>query len=233
MWTTYDVNGRPTIFESGLHFSSNVITANTTYVTPVGCKALIIEAVGAGGAGGGANVATVANTSVSGGGGSGAYGRIYISTPNTSYAIVVGIGGIGAASVVGPNGSNTTVGGTVLVCTGGGGGNGAQQNAITAGLMAGGLGANLATTTAFALFLANGNPGHCGQRFTTNTLMIGGHGASSPLGSGGRGPVGVGTTAGGPASGYGAGGGGGISNTAATAAGGSGSNGAVIFYEFY
>ncbi len=232
MWTAYDKNGRPlTTISRG--FTSTVITANGTYTTPALCKALIVEAVGAGGAGGGANVATAANTSVSGGGASGAWGRIYIPTPNATYAVVIGLGGIGAASVPGPAGSNTTFGGTVLVCTGGGGGNGAQINAITAGIMAGGLGANLATTTATALALANGNPGFFGERYGAQTLMIGGHGASSPLGAGGRGPAGLGTTAGGAASGFGAGGGGGVSNTAATASGGSGTPGVVIVYEFY
>ncbi len=232
MWTAYDRNGRPlTTLPRGM--TAQVFTANGTYTTPALCKSLVVEAVGAGGAGGGANVATAANVSVGGGGASGAYGRIYIPTPNTTYAVVIGIGGTGAASAAGTNGSNTSFGSTVLLCTGGAGGNGAMQNAITFACITGGVPANLATTTATALALANGNPGFPGLRTSVNTQFWGGNGADSPFGNGGKGPVSVTTAVGGAASGYGSGGAGGVANTAATAAGGNGAPGLIVVYEFY
>jgi hypothetical protein len=232
MWTAYDLSGRPlTTLSRG--FTARQFTANATYTTPTGCKAIIVEAVGGGGAGGGSATATAANVSVSGGGSAGAYGQCYIASPNATYVMVVGLAGSGAAAANGNPGSNTSFGATVLLCQGGLGGIGGMVNSLAFAIITGGAVAPIATTTAQGLILKGGSSGADGIRTSLNTAFCGGDGADCPMGTGGLGPASVTTTNGGAALGFGAGGGGSVANTAASATGGAGAPGVIVVYEFY
>ena len=229
-WTRYDANSQPLISTLGTFpgiRGLQTFSANGTYTPTAGTRAILVLGVGAGGGGGGCNVGTAANVSVSGGGGSGAYVSKFISGPNTTYAIVCGIGGGSAAANNGGVGTQSTFGATVLVCPPGAGGIGAQQNAITAAAIAGGIGGTLATGGDIN---SGGEPGLPGIRGTINTFFCGGHGAPSQFGAGGTGNSTNGT--GSAAVGWGAGGGGAASNSTSSFAGGTGANGFFIIYEY-
>jgi hypothetical protein len=124
-----------------------VLRTGTSYVTPAGCTAIYVEAVGGGGGGGGAqNTGSGSGTQFGGGGGAGGLAADFLTvTPDTAYAYVIGAGGNGGSST-GGNGSNGgsttfTVGGTVLAAAGGSRGNGrSNSSANSSGFATGGAG---------------------------------------------------------------------------------------------
>lgn len=97
-------------------------TSGTSYTTPAGCTAILVEALGGGG--GGARVGSAADPSS--GGAAGGYLRKYFTvSPSTSYSYAIGAGGAGRTSTsAGNSGGNTTftVGSTTVTAGGGTGG---------------------------------------------------------------------------------------------------------------
>ena len=96
-------------------------TGTCNWISPVGVDSASVLVVGGGGAGG---------TRAGGGGGAGGYQYVASQslTPNTSYAVTVGAGGLGVLLSSANNGEDSRFGSLALVKGGGGGG-----GAITAG----------------------------------------------------------------------------------------------------
>lgn len=203
-------------------------TASGTYTPDAKMLYATIECWGGGGGGGGAAVAASVNQAATGGGGgAGGYSRktVTASTVGASQTVTIGAAGTAgsAGNNAGGNGGDTSVG-TLCVGkggTGGGGNSGSATAVATAG--AGGV----AGTGDIAALGDNGDVGAC---YVQNVASKGG---STLLGSGGAAQNGASSTAGGAATGYGAGGGGGYApNGASNAAGGAGTAGYVIVTEY-
>ena len=98
------------------------LTASSgTYTVPTGCRALIVEAQGAGASGGGSASTSAGETAVSSGGGAGGYAEKLVTSLSASYAYTVGAGG--AAPSAGNNNGNDGAATTfnVTTCVGNGG----------------------------------------------------------------------------------------------------------------
>ena len=121
-WTTVSASA-----SGGLIRAPQVLTSGTSYTTPAGCTAIIVEAVGGGGGAGSSSTAIVS------GGGGGAYVKKYFTvTASTPYTYAIGAGGAGRAAGAGAGaagGSSTfTVGATTVTA---GGGNNGENSSIT------------------------------------------------------------------------------------------------------
>lgn len=215
-----------------------VFTSDATYTSTPGAKLLQIEAVSAGG-GSPAVSSLTGGVAFSGGGTSGTYVRLTcLPSDIEGAAIVVGQGTAG-------NGGATTIGGTLVSCTGGASG----TSYTSSGALAGGNlfqttrtpGPPPATTTIGTVI--NNIPGegvpptivyvvaaNAGSGWTT-----GSGGGSNPLGTGGW--AGAEKLPAGRASavpkGYGSGAGSSIVSDGVVAAGVNGANGVVIITEYF
>lgn len=201
-------------------------TATSTYTTPSGCTAILVEAVGAGGGGGGVSAAT-SQSAGAGGGAAGAYLRELIASPAGTYSYRCGTRGSGGAAGnnSGAAGTSTTFGS--LTAPGGGGGTGMASGTAIA-IARGGL-----ETTGASGGDVNGYgaDGGTGVRYSAS-VNFAGHGGSSVFGGGGRAQDGNG--AGNAAVTPGSGGAGACSaNSTTTRAGGNGAHGIIVVTEFY
>ena len=121
-WTTVSASGSGRLIRA-----PQVKIDGTSYTTPAGCTAIIVEAVGGGGGAGSSSTAIIS------GGGGGAYVKKYFTvTASTSYSYAIGQGGAGRASGYGAGaagGSSTfTVGATTVTA---GGGNNGENSSLT------------------------------------------------------------------------------------------------------
>ena len=197
-------------------------TSNGTYTTPTSPRTPLyidVEVVGGGGGGGGGNFTTSGGAG-GGGGGSGGYIKKRITSPLTSYAVVIGGGNTGGGNATPGNSASPTTFGTSFLNAGGGFGGGGASG--TAGLGNGGSGGS-ASGGDINIVGGAGTPGTPGSSGVFQG--VGGVGGSNPLGSGGLGGAGNGNGADGNI--YGGGAGGGSGN------GGTGANGFVKVTEYY
>lgn len=129
-WATVSASGQ-------LIRAPQVLTSGTSYTTPAGCTAILVEMWGGGGGGGSGGFANTSDTASPGtGGGGGAYLSQYIPvSPSTTYTVAIGAAGSGGAVPAYPTaGANGTAGGTTSItvgattysCTGGGAGSGGK-----------------------------------------------------------------------------------------------------------
>lgn len=187
------------------------LTSGTSYTTPAGCNAILVEMLGGGGGGGTAQNATT----YGGGGGSGAYGSVYIAvSPSTAYTISIGAGG--ASATAGGN-TSITVGATTYTAGGGGAG-----GSVTSGNGAAGA-AGTATNLQFSF---NGNAGGTGTdnagRYPNYVNFVFGAAAAAA----GSGINGISATL------YGCSGSGGRGDNSLVRSGGSGTQGWMRISEF-
>jgi len=207
-----------------------ILTGTVLYNTPAGCKAILVELLGAGAGGGGAATAASAN-GAAGGGGSGGYARKLIASPAASYTVAVGAKGTGGAAGQndGNAGANTTWDSPATITAYGGvGGKGAAANAGTNTIYAGGAGA---PTSSGADVNFPGQSGERSIKLASLTILSSGGGGKSAFGGGGQERTTAG--AGNSAEGFGSGGGGAQSSNTTAYAGGDGSDGVIIVTEFY
>jgi hypothetical protein len=212
-----------------------VLTVGTTYTTPTGVKAIMIELVGGGGGSAAIPVSTGsggANVVVSGGGGSGSYTRVLILNPNASYNYSIGIGGgAGPSASPGGNGSASSFNSTITAPggTGGASGSTAAIGAKSLGGAGGVLGANGGIVGSF---MTKGNAGGTGFG-VTRSISFGGNGANSIFGGGPIAPaVTTSSLAGIAATGYGAGASGAAGLNGALNVGAAGAPGVIIITEY-
>lgn len=203
-------------------------TSSGTWTRPAGCRRIRVRVLGGGGGGGGA----LGGSSQAGcglGGGAGSYSEgIYDVTSTSSASVTVGAAGSAGSATPGFGGNGGTSSfGSLITGVAGGNGGGYQGTGTSAVFTnpgtasSAGSGGDINTTGPIG-----------GQAIRlSGTTSIGGIGASSAFGTGGR-PT-VSTAAGGSASGYGSGGAGGNSLTTTGQTGGAGSAGFVIVEEFY
>lgn len=234
----------PAVISTGLLLSAGVVTANVrpanyvvctatttqTYVVPTGCKALVIQVVGAGAGGGGCS-GSATQSGAGAGGGSGGYAVKYVTATATAYNYNCGIKGPGgtAGANDGTAGTQSVFGhaGIAVTAKGGAGGVGSGTG-ITASYAPGGGGAAISTGGDIN---ESGQSGLWGWTLSA-TQATGGPGANSVLGGGGNRTDGnVDGTA---APSHGAGGSGGSVRQVNTArAGGNGGDGLIMIQEFY
>lgn len=203
-------------------YSPTVFTASGTFTTPTDSTPGTVyryRMVGGGGGGAGANGAA----GTGGGGGAGAYaeGTFTSVAPSTGITITVGAAGsAGAAATNGGAGGSSSIGSPVSITCGGG-----SPGLTSTDIGSGGAGGAVTGTPNVIGF--TGQKGIAGMRInngsaSTNVIM-GGIGATTPLGVGGiGGQSAIGGSAQAAAVGYGAGGGGGLSTSALGSSGGGG-----------
>ena len=209
--------------------SRTVITATgaSTYTTPVGCRAILVEGISSGGGG-----ASIANSSagqigLGSGGAGGSYGvsALIPTCSGKTFAVVVGAsasaGGLGTATTF-SSGLNTLLS-TVVTSNG----SSTLSTNTTEAFVLGGLGN--AGTAGEELFF--GTSAFAGHR-VSGTVAMAGRGGSGPFGGGPQVVIAQGN---GPAGGkYGGGGSGAMSvNAGGAATGGSSGQGILIVWEYY
>ncbi|EJN36203.1 hypothetical protein [Pseudomonas sp. GM80] len=216
---------------SGRLLGVRTFTASGNYVPAVGMKNVLVTVVGGGGGSSGIGATNSSQVSLAGGGASGSYAQAWLSSGAIGLSQIVTVGAGGAAGVVGTGGGSggTSSLGSLVSATGGGGSPWSTPLTLPGfGLYVGGfpsqisMGGNIVNSAGAA-----GSPGMC---LTGSTLA--GHGANSPLGSGGYASS-VALSVAAPGSGYGSGAGG-IANATNQPGrpGASGAPGAVIIYEY-
>lgn len=216
---------------SGRLLGIRTFTASGIYVPAVGMKNVWVTIVGGGGGSSGIGATNSTQVSLTGGGASGSYAQAWLSSAAIGQSQIITVGAGGAAGVVGTGGGSggTSSLGSLVTATGGGGSPWSSPLTLPGfGLYVGGFpsqtssGGNIVNSAGAA-----GNPGMC---LTGSTLA--GHGANSPLGSGGYASS-VALSVAAPGSGYGSGAGG-IANTTNQPGrpGAAGAPGAVIIYEY-
>ncbi|MFJ2465527.1 phage tail protein [Pseudomonas sp. NPDC087615] len=216
--------------EIGRLLNIQKFTANGTYIPTPGMKKVRIRIVGGGGGSGGSAATSATQISASGGGASGSYAEALFSAQEIGQGqtVLIGAGGTaGAAGLAGGTGGTTSLG--ELISSPGGSpgvpGSAVANNAFA--LVPGG--------SAGAISIG-GNILNCAGQSGAPAIIVGlsalaGHGASSPLGSGG-GDAGNNIPAS-PGSGYGSGGGGvACSPSSPARTGAKGASGVVILEEF-
>lgn len=113
------------------------LTSGTSYTTPAGCSAILVQIVGGGGGCG-------YGTGVGGAGGTGGYAEKYFSvSPSTAYTYAIGAGGVGEngpSTASGAAGGSTTITVSAVTVTAGGGGGGGTKSSSSAGVASGGTG---------------------------------------------------------------------------------------------
>ena len=216
---------------SGRLLGIKTFTASGNYVPSVGMKNVWVTIVGGGGGSSGIGATNSTQVSLTGGGASGSYAQAWLSSAaiGQSQIITVGAGGAAGAVSAGGGSGGTSSLGSLVSATGGGGSPWSSPLTLPGfGLYVGGFpsqastGGNIINSAGAA-----GSPGMC---LTGSTLA--GHGANSPLGSGGYASS-VALSVAAPGSGYGSGAGG-IANTTNQPgrSGAAGAPGAVIIYEY-
>jgi hypothetical protein len=216
---------------SGRLLGVKTFTASGTYVPTMGMKNVLVKVVGGGGGSAGI-VATVASQySAAGGGASGSYAEAWLpaSTVGASQVVTVGGGGAGGLIATDAGAGGTSSLGSLVSAPGGAGSTSLGYTAFPGtGLYVGGYpgqaakGGNIVSMA--------GAAGSSGISINASTLA--GHGANSPLGSGGVASSAQGAIAA-PGSGFGSGAGG-IANAPSQSGrpGASGAPGAVIIFEY-
>ncbi|MFJ7314434.1 hypothetical protein ACIQVE_17065 [Pseudomonas sp. NPDC098747] len=216
---------------SGRLLGVKTFTASGTYVPTVGMKNALVKVVGGGGGSAGIGATTAAQYATVGGGASGSYAEAWLSstTVGASQIVTVGVGGVGGSIAANAGGGGTSSLGSLVSAPGGGGSIwiGFTSDPGT-GLYTGGYpglaakGGNLVNATGAA-----GSPG-----ISINSSTLAGHGANSPLGSGGFGSSLLGAVAA-PGTGFGSGAGG-IANAPSQPGrlGAAGAPGVVIIFEY-
>ncbi len=217
--------------------SVQVLTSGTSYTTPAGVRAIVVDLVGGGGGSGGA-VASTTNQwgSSAGGGGGGAYTRKVIIGPSTSYTYAIGGGGTAGTSTGGNGGAGgaTTFNAGAITAQGGGGGTG-DPNQNQGSSSAGGAGGAVGIGGDVMIQGGAGSPG-----FNARYVTVAGKGGASFLGGDAAGGVtsASGIFAGTAGSQYGGGASGTYSlwlsggGTQANTAGAAGGAGVIIVYEY-
>ncbi|WP_415347549.1 hypothetical protein [Enterobacter roggenkampii] len=221
-----------------------VITASGQFLMPSKGNLFRIRVQGAGGGSGSARATSATGLSASGGGGGGAYVELWLTRAELQALIdvaggyldiIIGAGGVGGTGGAGGTGGTTQFG-SLIVCPGGKGSDyGIAASTTTTALASGGASsadpviAIPGLDSSKIILSMAGAPGHFGISVQSPTLA--GHGANSPLGSGGVGSGASATQSNGK--GYGAGAGG-VSNGLSSAAknGADGGDG-VIIVEVY
>jgi hypothetical protein len=230
VWTSTDTAGTGHWGNSPQQPTRQVLTSGTTYTRPAGVVFIKVTMVGGGAQGGG--VATAASTSAAGaGGGAGGTCIVYITSPSSTYSMVIGVGGstTAAGNSTGQNGTASTFNaGTYSAGGGGGGGGSAANGGIALGQSGGGAGG----TSSGGDLNITGGPGQIGWN-PSNGLTISGIGGYSTLGAPGS-AQGNQNATGSSGTGYGAGGNGGLQvNNGGAQKGGNGANGVIIVDEYY
>lgn len=216
---------------SGRLLGVKTFTASGTYMPTTGMKNALVTVVGGGGGSAGIGATVASQYSVVGGGASGSYAQAWLSsaTVGASQIVTVGAGGLGGQVAADAGGGSTSSFGSLVSAPGGGGSVwGGFTSAPGTGLYTGGYpgvaakGGNIVSMAGAA-----GSPG-----ISINASTLAGHGANSPLGSGGIGSSAQGAIAA-PGSGFGSGAGG-IANAPSQVGrpGAAGAPGAVIIYEY-
>lgn len=206
-------------------------TASGTYVPTMGMKNVLVKVVGGGGGSAGIVATAASQYSAAGGGASGSYAEAWLpaSTVGASQLVTVGGGGSGGLIANDAGAGGTSSLGALVSAPGGAGSTSlGYTNFPGTGLYVGGYpgqsakGGNIVSMT--------GAAGSSGISMNASTLA--GHGANSPLGSGGVASSAQGAIAA-AGSGFGSGGGG-IANAPSQSGrpGASGAPGAVIIYEY-
>ncbi len=164
MWNSYDSNGLP-IQSLPLGYALLSITYITStgvgsYVTPAGCRAIIVRAIGGGGAGGGAS--TAASYCAGGGGNGGAYAEKRILAPVASYSVSVGAGGTQGTAGNNPGnvGGDTVFKDTSTVLAKGGLGGAADTGTLVGHI--GGIGGDVSPSANAGDHTCMGQPGGAG-----------------------------------------------------------------------
>lgn len=206
--------------------SVQVITSSIPgmYTLPAGIKTIVVEVLGGGG-GGGAGVSGTSTLAIGGGGGAGGYAKLLITSPSSTYSLVIGAGGAGGnGATPGQSGGSTTFGPSLVAAGGQGGFNGISTALAAGSTVMGGVGGAA----------VNGNINSTGAPGGGGVVSLGfgltGQGASSMYGGGGRGTniAGDGVSA----TGLGAGGSGAFSYNNMNYTGGNGSLGLIIVWEY-
>jgi len=214
-----------------------IFTSGTgTYTTPAGCRAILVECVGAGGGGGGCNTVSAGQVSAGGGGGGGSYSASLISNPVASYAYQVGAGCAGGAAGANPGATpaaanDTTFGASLVVAKAGGPGQGNTSGAITQVTQGGSPAVGVNGTGDLRIDGSGGGAAIC---VAAGQGVSGPGGAGAVYGSARNGTASAGASSGQTGTNYGGGGSGGIRTAATgTQAGGNGAGGLIIVTEFY
>lgn len=216
---------------SGRLLGVKTFTSSGIYVPTVGIKNIWVKVVGGGGGSAGIGATVASQYAVVGGGASGSYAEAWLSsaTVGSSQIVTVGVGGVGGLIAADAGAGGTSSLGSLVSAPGGGGSPWIGfTSAPGSGLYTGGYpglvakGGNIVNMAG-----AGGSPG-----ISINASTLAGHGAISPLGSGGFGSSAQGAIAA-PGSGFGSGAGG-IANAPSQPGrlGAAGAPGAVIIYEY-
>lgn len=212
----------------GRLITRRAFTGNNTWTPQPGTNRIMVEAIGGGGAGGGALATGAGGYSAGSGGSAGTYAQaMYLSGQFPTTGVTVTPGAPGIASGTGGTGGNgaTTSFGALLTLPGGIGGT-SVANSVSQ-IASPGAPSSPATGTGILLSINGAIASSEGFVLPGVAFAVGGHGAASPLGSGG-GPFAPAT-----AVGYGAGGGGRYNlPNSPISVGGNGSPGIVIVTEY-
>ena len=231
MQWVYDENGvaiRPT-FQGYLLSSRTVLSTagTTTYTPPVGCRLLLVEAIGGGGNGGAAANSSAAQITVGAGGGGGAYSCGVVS-PNMSpvgFTAVVAAGGTNTSSFATKRGMVDV---TLISALGGAGGGNVSTG--TSEIFLAGANGGGGISTGDEVFI--GQQGGVAHR-VSGTVALSGYGGAAPKYSANVNGV-ISNSVGTPGLLYGGGGSGGMSiNAGGAKGGGAGSKGLLVIWEFY
>ncbi|HHK8874959.1 TPA: hypothetical protein ACQZB3_000539 [Escherichia coli] len=216
---------------AGRLISVRRITSSQKYTPSPGMSFAIVDGIAGGGAGGGTPATSSSQVSVGTGGNSGVAARVLLTAAQigTSQALTVGAAGAGVSGAAGSAGGDSIFG-TLFTLKGGLGG---YSSAVTANTVvyadAAGAAQPSAPTiaTGTVLELCPSWIGGFGKMYSSTA--IGGFGANSRQGSGGR----ASGSAANAATGNGAGGGGaGATVSTAAQAGGNGTPGSFTIYEY-
>jgi len=219
--------------------NTQTFLASGTYTPTSGMVYVDAHCIGGGGAGGGTLATSATQANAGGGGAAGGYARgvFTAATIGASKTVTIGAAGAAVSGANGGNGGDTSLGGTLLVATGGQGGPAGILS--TTSSIAGGANGGTGSTsgTAGSGITATGQTGYDGWSLlpTNGNLAAGGAGGSSIYAGGGT-PAMVGGTAKLPgvnAVGFGNAGAGGAATQSQTAGiGGNGAAGVCIMVEY-
>lgn len=237
------VNSQPAYALANIRYFTGT-TANTSYVPPVGCKAILVEIASGGGGGGSANGIGAGASAGGRGGGAGSYVAKLIANTNQTFKFTIGAGGAGGSGTgsgenYGADGGSTyfyggSLGTTILLAVEGGDG-GAYITASASpywGVGYPGSGGSLGYDGDILLY---GGGGGGASRGDVSGYAIGGHGGASffSLYGGGGGFIVTGTDNGGQGYKGSGGGGGACRDTTGNASGGAGGDGLIRITEYY
>lgn len=223
--------GDDTRFSGRLISQPRRFTTNQTYTPTAGMTYAIVYGISGGGAGGGTVATSASQVAVGTGGNSGVAAKVLLTAAQigASQALTIGAGGVGVSGAAGNNGGASSFG-SLFTLPGGLGGFASAATANT-GVYAEAAGpaqpAAPTISTGTVLELTPSYIGGFGKMYASTA--IGGAGANSPQGSGGR------PSGGSPNNGVGNGSGGsgaGATISTAAQAGGNGTAGFFLIYEY-